>query len=85
MKRLNEAVMRSRCESEKTLSSAKTMKSKYADDHLHEKARACSTNREPTSEDSGNERKGTPSIAMRYCRFGPCNAFAINEFIRTST
>ena len=85
MKRLNDAVMRSRCESEKMLSTAKSMKSKYADDHLHEKARTCSTDRKPTSEDSGNERKRTPSIAMRYCRFGPCNAFTINEFTRTST
>ena len=60
------------------------MKSKHADDHLHEKVCAFSTNREPTSEGSGNERKRTPSIAMRYCRFGPYNASTINELIRTS-
>ena len=52
MKHLSDAVMRSRCESEKMLSSAKTMKRKYADDHLHEKVCTFSTNREPTSEDS---------------------------------
>ena len=52
VKRPSDAVVRSRCETEKMLSSAKTMKSKYADDHLHEKVCAFSTNREPTSEDS---------------------------------
>ena len=49
VKRLNDAVMRSPFEAEKT---AKAMKSKHADDHLHEKVCALSTNREPTSEDS---------------------------------